>query len=214
MERGRSYIRPPWRIARGAALRSVPVLILAAVLAAGAEPLSAQIPAGRGAPAAEVEPVEPRSGTWWAVGLGAGALRFTCDLCAEERDRGPSLLVMLGAYAGPRLRVALEGGGWTRDDDGVREALYRAGVTGFFHPREDSGLHLLAGLGWVGYRADELRYDSGSLSVGLGWDFPILSDWTLGNALRIDAGSFGSFKNDGDRVAAERRTLPCKEPEP
>lgn len=143
------------------------------------------------------------TGLWYGVGLGAGALRFTCDLCADTRDRGASVTAMIGAWATPAVRVALEGGGWTLDDGGDRETLWRAGLTGFVHPRPGSGLHLLAGLSWVGYGVDEISYDSGALSVGIGWDFPFVPGWTIGNAVRVDAASFGSFRNGDDRVAED-----------
>jgi len=169
---------------------------------AGATALSAQAPGGpAGSPAAS------ERNLWVGFGLGAGTLRFTCDLCASGRDGGPSAFVLLGARASPRVRVAVEAGGWTRDDDGVRETLYRGGVTGFYHPRPESGLHLLAGLGWVGYRADDIGYDSAALSVGLGWDWALpggaLAGWSVGNAVRIDAASFGRFRNDDARVVGD-----------
>ena len=140
---------------------------------------------------------------WAGIGLGAGTLRFTCDLCATGRDGGPSAFLLVGARASPRLRVAVEAGGWTRKDGNVRETLYRGGLTGFYHPRPESGLHLLAGLGWVGYRADDIGYDSAALSVGLGWDWPFLEDWSVGNAVRIDAASFGRFRTDDERVVGD-----------
>ncbi len=187
-------------------------------LALSGHPLSAQAPAFAGPPPAadtaegpvpafvgEVgeSVAETPTGIWWGFGVGGGSLRFTCDLCARERDRGPTLYAAVGAYAAPGLRVGMEGGGWTRDDGAVREEMYRAGLTGFLHPDPESGFHVLAGLSWVGYRADDIRYDSGALSVGLGWEFEVVPGWAVGNAARIDAASFGSFQNDDDRVAED-----------
>ena len=191
--------------------------ILLATLALHAGGVAAQSmdhgagPESTGVPSRTVAPVDVDAAAgsaapttiWWGVGAGAGALRFTCDLCATDRDRGPSLFAVVGAHATPGLRVGLEAGGWTLDDGGVREMLWRTGLTAFFHPDPGSGFHVLAGIGWVGWRADELRYDSGSLNVGVGWEFELLPSWAVGNSVRIDASSWGSFKNEDDRVARD-----------
>ena len=56
-------------------------------------------------------------------------------------------------------------------------------------------------MSWVGYRADQIRYDAGALSLGVGWDVEVLGGWTLGNALRLEAASFGNLRNEGVTVA-------------
>ena len=192
----------------GPSSRAAGWLLLPLLLVAGGAPtalvgqIRAGSPPGATTPLRGTSPAaETPTGLWWAVGVGVGSLRFTCDLCTPGRDSGPSLFGQVGAWAGPAARVALEGGGWTRDDGGVRETLYRAGLTGFYHPDPDRGLHLLAGLAWVGHRADDTRYDAAAVSVGLGWDLRLLPGWTVGNAVRIDAASFGAVRIDDDRVA-------------
>lgn len=224
MTRGLFRSPTPWRRVRAPVPAVAPGFALG-LLAALASPLavSAQQVPGEAAPApapsvvaaaapalatpmgSTPQAADTPEGIWWGVGVGLGALKFTCDICAADRDRGASLYGLVGAYASPALRVALEGGGWTREsaDEGVRESIYRLGLTGFLHPDPESGFHLLAGLGWVGYRADDTRYDSGALSVGLGWDFPVFGDWRMGNAARIEASSFGRFRNDDDVVASD-----------
>lgn len=155
------------------------LLCLATVLAALPGPLRAQVD----------------EGTWWAVTVGAGSARFTCDLCAVGRDSGPWIGVAVGASASEAVRVGVEGGSWTHLDDGIREWVHRAGVVAHVYPRVGSGLHLIGGAGWAAYRAGEFRYDSGRLTVGVGWDLPLAPGWSVGNALTLDASSFGSLKN-------------------
>jgi hypothetical protein len=141
-------------------------------------------------------------GFWLAVTAGAGAARLTCDLCAP-RDLGPSVDIAAGAYASPRLRVGVEAGGWTHLEEEleVRETVYRAGVTAQLHPRADSGLQLIGGFGWSGYRAQAFRYDAARVTVGIAWDLPLAAGLVIGNSITIDAASFGSLRNQDVKVA-------------
>lgn len=136
------------------------------------------------------------SGYWWAATVGAGSTRFTCDLCTPERDSGPWAGLAVGASASEAVKVGVEGGFWTHLDDGTREWVYRAGIVAHVYPRVGSGLHLIGGGGWSAYRAEDIRYDAGRLTVGLGWDLPLTPGWVVGNSVTLDAASFGSLKND------------------
>lgn len=141
-------------------------------------------------------------GLWWGVAAGGGSTRLTCDLCRAGRDLGPSVSVSVGAWAAPGLRVGLEGGGWSHDDDGTREFIYRAGLLAQLHP-SDRGLFIHGGIGWSGYRAGDFHYDAGHLTVGAGWDLPLTGRWVVGNTVSVDAASFGSLRNEGRRVAGD-----------
>jgi hypothetical protein len=77
--------------------------------------------------------------------LGGAASRLSCEICDPERENGPSVDVVVGAYATPRLRVGVQGGAWTHDDDEVRESVYRGGVVAHLHPKATSGFFVLAG---------------------------------------------------------------------
>jgi hypothetical protein len=116
-------------------------------------------------------------------------------------DLGPSLGVSVGAYASPTLRVGLEGSGWTHDDVGAREFVYRAGVIALLTPERARGANLIAGFGWSGYRAEEFRYDAPRLTLGVGWEQRLADDWRVGNQLTFDGAAFGSLKNRDTRVA-------------
>lgn len=142
------------------------------------------------------------SGRWWALTVGAGSTRFTCDLCTPERDSGPWAGLAIGASASEAVKVGVEGGFWTHLDDGTREWVWRAGVVAHVYPRAGSGLHLIGGGGWAAYRAEEVRYDAGRLTVGVGWDLPLTPGWLVGNSITLDAASFGSLKNE--RVTIDR----------
>lgn len=145
-------------------------------------------------------------GLWWSFGVGGGSARLTCDICTADRDPGMTFQVALGARAREDLDVGIEAGGWTRDDGGVRETARRVDLRGILRPWQNSGFHVIGGLGWVGYEAGDLTYDAAALSAGVGWDFPFSGRWRIGNRLLLDAASWGSFRNDGD-VAADDVSL-------
>ncbi|HSR40794.1 MAG TPA: hypothetical protein VLL48_01450 [Longimicrobiales bacterium] len=148
-------------------------------------------------------PVAGQSGPWWEVGVEGGALRFTCDICATERDVGRSYHVAAGLWAPSRLAVGLEAGWWRHRDDDIQERVYRLGVVGRVHPRPENGLHALAGVGWVGYRAGDFTYDGLKLSLGVGWDLPLADRLVVGNRLTLDAASFGTLFNGDERVVGD-----------
>lgn len=165
--------------------------ILFVAAAATLVPLSshAQSPGGAG-----------RGGMWWEASVAAAGSRLTCALCEPDRELGPTVSAALGAHATPRLRVGLEGSVWTNEDEGVRESVYGAAVVAHLHPRPASGLHVLGGVGWSGYRAEDFTYDAPRLTLGVGWDLPLTGSWVAGNRLVVDASSYASLKNEGARV--------------
>lgn len=141
------------------------------------------------------------SGLSWGFAVSAGGAHLTCDLCDTSRDLGGGLEAIMGSWAAPSLRVALEGGMWTRSDNGVRENVFTAGVMGSVYPRPNSGLHLVGGLGWTGYRVEDFTYDAVLLRLGAGWDLPVTGDWVAGNRITVDGSSFSSLRNDGAAVS-------------
>ena len=151
------------------------------------------------ATAAQTLPEDGGGGMWWEVSASAGGARLSCPVCDRSRDLGPSLNAALGAYANPRLRVGVEVGAWTNEDGTDRETVYRAGIVTQLHPRPGSGLHVVAGLGWSGYRADDFTYDGVRLTLGAGWDLRLTDSWIVGNRVTLDGSSYASLKN-GDTV--------------
>lgn len=143
---------------------------------------------------------------WWSLGAGGGSVRLTCDICAADRDAGLTFNLGLGAHARENLDVGVEVGAWTREDGNVRETARRIDLRAILRPWPESGFHVIGGLGWIGYSADELGYDSVALSAGAGWDFPLSGRWRIGNRLLLDAASYGSFSND-QGVAADEVSL-------
>lgn len=142
------------------------------------------------------------SGLWLDIAAAAGSAHLTCDLCESERDLGGSVEIGFGAWAHPTLRVGLDAGVWTRSDNNTRETVYSSGVIAAVYPRPTSGLHLIAGLGWAGLRAEDFTYDAARLRLGAGWDLPLTAGWVAGNRITVDGASFGSLRS-GSSTAVE-----------
>jgi hypothetical protein len=151
--------------------------------------------------AGQSSPSDAGAGLWWEVSAGAGGARLTCHLCDPTRQIGPVLGAAVGAYASPRVRMGVEGRAWSNDDGDVRESVYEAGLTTQLHPRRGSGLHLVGGVGWSGYRAESFAYDAVRLTLGVGWDLPLVGPWLVGNRLAVDSSSFASLQNEDVTVA-------------
>ena len=164
---------------------------LLVVFAAFAPARSAQVPTS-----------SPPLGLWWEISAAAGGARLTCGVCDPSRELGPSVGVAIGAHASPSSRVGIEGGVWTHQDGDVRESVYRAGVVTQLHLKPGSGLHLIAGLGWSGYRAEDFTYDAIRLTFGAGWDLPLTAAWVAGNRVTLDGSSYGALKNAGTTVVS------------
>ncbi len=144
----------------------------------------------------------PTTSTIWAeASFGRTGARLTCDVCQTTRDVGPAITLALGAYANPQLRVGLEAGRWSHDDQGAEEHVHTAGLVAHLIPDPRRGLYFLGGLGWSGYRAGDYSYDAPRVSVGTGWDLPIHGRWVAGTIVAIDASSFGAIKNGPTSVA-------------
>lgn len=133
---------------------------------------------------------------WFSLTAGGAGTRLTCDLCQSARDVGPAFTLAAGVVPSPRLRVGIEAGRWTFEDDDVRERVLTLGLVTHLVPNADRGLFLLGGIGWSGYRAGEFSYDAPRLTVGLGWELPLSGDWMVGNLVALDATAFAPIKNE------------------
>jgi hypothetical protein len=138
---------------------------------------------------------------WVELSAGGAASRLSCEICEADRETGPTVDLALGAYATPRVRVGVQSGFWTHEDEGFRETTYRAGVVAHLYAKRGSGLFVLGGLGWSGYRAGDFRTETARLTLGAGWDLSLAPGWQVGNTLALDATAFGSLKRQDTTLA-------------
>jgi hypothetical protein len=157
-----------------------------------AAPARAQTTADSAAPARVTVDTDA---LWYSLSVGAGSARFTCDPCATGRDTGPAARVAVGAYARPGLRVGVTGGYWTHEQGELRESARQAGLVANLDVRPGSRIHLIAGLGWIGWRAEPFAYDAVDVSVGAGFSVPLAGRWALSNSATVHSASFGKLRN-------------------
>ena len=167
------------------------VLAATAVLWSGADTVSAQTLADRSEP----------NRFWVGVALGGAGGRLACDLCDPARELGPTAELAVGSYATPELRVGVEAGGWTHDDNGSRENAFRLGIVSYLQTSPESKLVLVGGFGWARYMAGEFRYDAPRVGVGVGWEQPMGNSLRVGTTLMLDSASWGRLRSDETVVA-------------
>lgn len=156
--------------------------------------LGAVLLSGALAPAAAQE----TPNLWYAAAIGGAGVRLTCDACQAARDVGPQFTLAAGAHANPRVRVGVEIGRWSYEEDAVRETVTSLGLVSHLKigPDPRRGVFVLGGIGWSGYRAGEFSYDAARLTVGVGYDLPFAGRWVVGNVLALDGSAFAPVKNE------------------
>lgn len=166
----------------------LPLAVLLAVLMA--------VPSAGAAAQSARAGVATRSPLWYEVTVGGSGMRLTCDFCQPARDVGPSFTAAVGAYAGDRLRIGLEGGLWTYGNEEVREHLQQLGLVAHLTPTPGKPIFLIGGFGWSGYRAGEFKYDAPRVTVGAGWQIPAFGKFVVGNTVTLDAAAFATLRSD------------------
>jgi hypothetical protein len=144
-------------------------------------------------------------GIWLGVGVGAGWVRVSCDICQTSRDVGPSAFVRVGKSVRPGLRVAGEVTAWTHEVEAERENVGAAMAALYIQPREGP-LYAKVGLGYVGYRAGEnIAMNAVGLQLGAGYELR-LGELALSNYVNLISSSFGVLKNESITIAEDVST--------
>ena len=165
--------------------------------------LALLLPATAGAQAPEA-----RTGPWLAVGAGGGWTRFSCSICATDRNIGVFGTVRAGTEVRPGLLVGAEVGVWTREDeDANRHFVGTFMGAAYLYPDPEGGLYLKGGAGVVAYRASgDLASNLLGVAVGAGYDLPVGEGLVLANELSLLGSSFGALRT-GDQTVADDVSL-------
>jgi hypothetical protein len=150
--------------------RSAVLLSLLLLVCAGGGLLAQRKPAPPPAPA----PRLGGHGFFAGVGLGAGWLRQSCQICQTDRNSGVSGYVMLGSWLGPTVRLGAEASGWLKKENGISNRVWSFGAVALWAPGPRSPLHVRGGLGVVKFAASDTadKFTATALGgqVGLGYD--------------------------------------------
>lgn len=169
-------------------------LILAALIFL-AQLVQAQAPA-RTAPSV--------GGFWYGFGLGAGAVRLSCDICQAETHAGAVAAFRLGGAPSARLRLGLEASGWGEASGDLRRRQGSLTAIAQWRIAPRSRWHATGGAGVTAFRVSE---DGLSLSttvpafhLGLGYEIPLTPAYALVPALGVSRSLGGSLDLDGQEV--------------
>lgn len=133
---------------------------------------------------------------WVGVGLGAGWASLGCDICRSDFRPGPAGYVELGTQPWPRVRLGLEGRGWTADREGALQLLGALNGVAYFFPYEH-GLFLKTGLGFTRYRAgSDLAMGAPSIQLGAGYEVGLAQGIALEPFISVQAAGGGTLRND------------------
>lgn len=148
-----------------------------------------------------------REGFWIGFGLGAGSAGASCTICSSDRELGLSGHFRLGATVAPGILLGAETNGWVKSEGGLDQTIGSLAMTGYLYPSPEQGLFLKAGLGLMGYVADdgvdELTAVGLGLQFGIGFDVRTGRNFSLvpyANVL-INSGAdakFNGFDLGGD----------------
>jgi hypothetical protein len=104
----------------------------------------------------------------------------------------------------PRFVVGAEASGWTNNlpEDEVREFI--GGIQGvtYFYPRP-APWYLKAGIGWMGYGAEDVSSKGIGVQLGAGYEFAVPGGLTMSNFVNLAATSFAQLRSEDETLADE-----------
>jgi len=150
--------------------------------------------------AAQTSHPNTREGFWISFGMGAGSLAFGGDI-DSDRESSPSGYLRLGGTPSPSVLVGGEVNGWSKEISGITYSVGFAGAVIVYYPSRTGSFFLKGGLGFVGVDAEDVTGEGFGLSLGLGNEFRLTQNFSLGlflNAIgstAVEAQLFG-FNTD------------------
>lgn len=144
-----------------------------------------------------------RRGVWYAVGIGEGWSRVSCNICKGQDQPGLSAHLRLGGALSRYVVIAGEGAAWRRTEAGVHQTLASVDAAAYWYPgRRTTRLYLKGGLGFVTHRAEDgtdvITSTGFGPNMGVGYEVPISRALFLAPFLNVAWGVwFGDVKFNG-----------------
>ncbi|MGH7469373.1 MAG: outer membrane beta-barrel protein [Longimicrobiales bacterium] len=142
---------------------------------------------------------------WFSGGVGGGWARVSCAICRGERDLGAAGYLRVGVSIKDGILLGAEGNAWTRDlEENGREWVRGVTGVGYLYPRPGGSFYVKAGVGYLGYRAEDEEDEIGTGSIGVqlgaGYEFRIGSNLHITNYMNLLTSSFGKLRSEDDVV--------------
>ena len=130
---------------------------------------------------------QTRQGFTAAVGLGYGSAALSCDGCANDRESGVGVRLLLGGALKPNLILAGEIEGWSKELEGGTVTLAWVSFVAQWYPAAARGVFVKGGVGLSGaslearngLASSKLETAGPGLVVGAGYDIRVGKNFSL-----------------------------------
>ena len=147
-----------------------------------------------------------RQGFWIGFGLGDGSAGLDCDQCETNRIDSWSGYLRMGGTISPSVLLGGETNGWFHHDSDtdIDENIGFASFIVMWYPSRKGALYLKLGVGGMAYKADdgvdELTATAPSVSLGVGYEFRVGTNFSIAPYLNTLASSAVTVKINGTSV--------------
>jgi hypothetical protein len=146
----------------------------------------------------------PRGGFWYGFGLGAGAIRISCDLCLPDTHAGAVATLRIGGSPSRRLRVGLEATGWGEPSGELRRREATLGLAAQWRLAPGSRWLLLGSTGasWlrISEADDALTATAPFIHLGVSHEIPLAPAYAIAPTLGVSRSFGGVLRLDGSEV--------------
>jgi hypothetical protein len=146
----------------------------------------------------------PRGGFWYGLGLGAGALRLSCDLCRPDTHTGAVATLRIGGSPSRQLRLGLEATGWGEPSGDLlrREATIGLAAQWRVNPRARWVLLGSGGASWlrISEAGTAITSTAPFILAGVQYEIPLAPAYALTPTIGVSRSFAGVLRLDGSEV--------------
>ena len=159
-------------------------------------------------------PAPERKGFWIGGGLGYGAAKLSCGICAEENSRigGLSGYLRLGATITPSFLLGAEFDAWGGSpepedpaDSTASRFLGSVLAVAYWYPSRRMGLYFKGGAGYLSYRigGDDITTSAFAGTLGVGFEVPVGGGFSVLPFINYLDSANGDLKLNGTTIVAD-----------
>ncbi len=158
-------------------------------------------------------PAPERHGFWIGAGLGYGATKLSCGICADSGSRigGISGYLRLGATITPSFLLGAEINAWggsaepeDPDEPTTNRFLGSVFAVAYWYPSRRLGLYFKGGAGYLSYRigGDDITTSAFGGTIGTGFEVPVGGNFSIVPFVNYLDSANGDLKLAGTTIVA------------